>query len=59
MISDDHRNIGRLLLVAKIARYRLINVKENSTINRQNWLIVHPNHNTTTIINYSMNTTQI
>ena len=56
MISDDNHNIGRLLLVTKIARYQLINVKENSTIIRQNQLITHPNHDTATILNYKMNT---
>ena len=46
MISDDYHDIGRLLLptiivVSKNWTISII-VKQNITVNRQNWLIAYP-----------------
>ena len=46
MISDNYHNIVRLLLLTIIVNSKnwtiSIIVKENITVNRQNWLITHP-----------------
>ena len=46
MISDDYHDIGQLMLLTIIVNSKnctiSIIVKEDITVNRQNWLIVHP-----------------